>query len=270
MTKVADAIRTKAGSSESLAFPDGFVTAVEGITTGGGGDTSDSAYASLLRKIIAGHSQSVSFSMDDFTPIEWIDNASYPNMIAPYLCYGTKISSLSLGPGVYFTSTFQSCIFDDDATFEIDSDTAMFATNSTNALFKSSYNVRWPSGYAPKKTASYMFAETSWNGPIVVPEGVETIASGTFYSISPYRTSVPISLTLPSTLTTVESGYGTISGVYGNYLDVIMLSETPPTLNSSSTLIYINSITVPKGCLEAYQSATNWSQFADIMEEATE
>ena len=41
MTAVADAIRTKAGSSESLAFPDGFVTAVEGITTGGGGSSSE-------------------------------------------------------------------------------------------------------------------------------------------------------------------------------------------------------------------------------------
>jgi len=267
---VADAIRTKAGSSESLAFPDGFVTAVEGITTGGGGDTSDNAYESLLRKIISGHTQSVSFDMNDFTPIEWIDNASYPNMIAPYLCYGTKISSLSLGPGVYFTSTFQGCVFDDDATFEIDSDTSIFASNSSNGLFKSSINVSWPNGYAPKKTASYMFAYTSWNGPIVVSEGVETITKGTFYGISQYKASVPISLTLPSTLTTVESDYGTISGVYDNYLNVIMLGETPPTLNSSSALTYINSITVPKGCLEAYQSATNWSAHADIIVEATE
>ena len=34
---VADAIRTKAGSTASLAFPDGFVSAVNGIQTGGGG-----------------------------------------------------------------------------------------------------------------------------------------------------------------------------------------------------------------------------------------
>ena len=34
---VADAIRTKAGSTAQLAFPDGFVTAVNGIQTGGGG-----------------------------------------------------------------------------------------------------------------------------------------------------------------------------------------------------------------------------------------
>ena len=34
---VADAIRTKAGSTAQLSFPDGFVSAVNGIQTGGGG-----------------------------------------------------------------------------------------------------------------------------------------------------------------------------------------------------------------------------------------
>ena len=33
---VADAIRTKAGSTAVLSFPDGFVSAVNGIETGGG------------------------------------------------------------------------------------------------------------------------------------------------------------------------------------------------------------------------------------------
>lgn len=38
---VADAIRTKAGSTAQLSFPDGFVTAVNGIQTGGGGGARD-------------------------------------------------------------------------------------------------------------------------------------------------------------------------------------------------------------------------------------
>lgn len=36
MFAVADAIRTKAGSTAALSFPDGFVGAVNGIQTGGG------------------------------------------------------------------------------------------------------------------------------------------------------------------------------------------------------------------------------------------
>lgn len=38
LTAVADAIRTKGGTSEALSFPGGFVSAVEGIQAGGGGD----------------------------------------------------------------------------------------------------------------------------------------------------------------------------------------------------------------------------------------
>lgn len=37
MFAVADAIRTKAGSTAALFFPDGFISAVNGIQTGGGG-----------------------------------------------------------------------------------------------------------------------------------------------------------------------------------------------------------------------------------------
>lgn len=37
MFAVADAIRTKAGSTAALAFPDGFISAVNGIQTGGSG-----------------------------------------------------------------------------------------------------------------------------------------------------------------------------------------------------------------------------------------
>ena len=40
LTSVADAIRARGGTSGALAFPDGFVSAVEAISAGGGGDTS--------------------------------------------------------------------------------------------------------------------------------------------------------------------------------------------------------------------------------------
>lgn len=39
LTSVADAIRAKGGTSEQMSFPDGFVSAVEGIQAGGGDDS---------------------------------------------------------------------------------------------------------------------------------------------------------------------------------------------------------------------------------------
>ena len=40
MTSVADSIRTKGGTTEALAWPDGYKTAIEAIQTGGGGGSS--------------------------------------------------------------------------------------------------------------------------------------------------------------------------------------------------------------------------------------
>ena len=37
LTKVASAIRAKGGTSDPLVYPDGFVTAIQAIETGGGG-----------------------------------------------------------------------------------------------------------------------------------------------------------------------------------------------------------------------------------------
>ena len=36
LVSVANAIRTKGGTTEALTFPDGFVSAIEGIQSGGG------------------------------------------------------------------------------------------------------------------------------------------------------------------------------------------------------------------------------------------
>lgn len=52
LTAVADAIRTKGGTSEALSFPDGFVSAVEGIQAGGGDVDPISVARSILDKSI--------------------------------------------------------------------------------------------------------------------------------------------------------------------------------------------------------------------------
>lgn len=50
LTAVADAIRTKGGTSEAMSFPDGFVSAVEGIQAGGGGVSEQE----VIDKMVAG------------------------------------------------------------------------------------------------------------------------------------------------------------------------------------------------------------------------
>ena len=53
LTKVASAIREKGGTSDPLVYPDGFVTAIQSIETGGGGG-SDELVNSLIDRTISG------------------------------------------------------------------------------------------------------------------------------------------------------------------------------------------------------------------------
>lgn len=53
LTKVASAIRAKGGTTAQLVYPDGFVTAIQAIETGGGGG-SDELVNSLIDRTISG------------------------------------------------------------------------------------------------------------------------------------------------------------------------------------------------------------------------
>ena len=53
LTKVASAIREKGGTSDPLVYPDGFVTAIQAIETGGGSG-SDELVNSLVERTISG------------------------------------------------------------------------------------------------------------------------------------------------------------------------------------------------------------------------
>ena len=105
-----------------------------------------------------------------------------------------------------------------------------------------------------------------------VPDGI--IMSGAFKSITKTKltdvnTSESLTLTLPANITAIK-GYSTVSGNGSATLNLIMQATTPPTVENSNTIQSLKTITVPAGTLEAYQTATNWSQFADKMVEATE
>lgn len=98
---------------------------------------------------------------------------------------------------------------------------------------------------------------------ILLNEGLTKIGANAFYDCYKLK-----SITIPSTVTSI--GNGAFRGLkYAT--DVHIKSATPPTImsdsfyNIKSTCIFY----VPQGCLEAYQTATNWAQYADRMQEET-
>ena len=94
---------------------------------------------------------------------------------------------------------------------------------------------------------------------IDLPEGLTTLG-GEFRNCSAL-TEVKI----PTTVTSLGSYF-----CGGTNTTVIMQTETPPSANSKAFYGHGGKIIVPKGCLETYQTATNWSSWASRMEEAAE
>ena len=97
---------------------------------------------------------------------------------------------------------------------------------------------------------------------ITIPDSVTSIMQYAFY----YCYSLA-SITIPEGVTGI--GSYAFNACYG-MAEYHLLPTTPPTLYNTNAFNGIPSdciLYVPKGCLEAYQTATNWATYADYMRE---
>jgi deoxycytidine triphosphate deaminase len=76
------------------------------------------------------------------------------------------------------------------------------------------------------------------------------------------------SITIPSSVTTIQSNALRI-GSATSKATITFLRTTPPTITTTTfDATKLEKIIVPAGCSDAYKAATNWSNFADYIEEA--
>lgn len=96
---------------------------------------------------------------------------------------------------------------------------------------------------------------------VTIPNGVTSLASGVLsycYSLA--------SVTIPAGVTSIEGN--AFSSCYG-VAEYHILPTTPPTLANTNAFRYIQSecvMYVPSESLEAYKTASNWSNYASYMQ----
>ena len=99
---------------------------------------------------------------------------------------------------------------------------------------------------------------------ITISDSVTSIGESAFSSCLSLT-----SITIPDSVTSIE--IEAFSSCYG-MTEYHLKSTTPPTLSSTTVFTDISSdciIYVPKGSLNAYKTATNWTTYASYMQEET-
>lgn len=100
---------------------------------------------------------------------------------------------------------------------------------------------------------------------VIIGNGVTQIDDMIFTSCNKLT-----SVTIGKGITKIGTG-ALLCGSKDNKSTITFLGTIPPTIAKGTfSADYNNKIIVPKGCGEAYKSATNWANFADLIEEAAE
>ena len=93
---------------------------------------------------------------------------------------------------------------------------------------------------------------------IVVPEGITVLRNYVFDG------NHITSLTLPSTLTEIQSQ---AIGGCSNCTTITCYAAAPPKMSGKNQISSVTAVYVPSGCAQAYQEASNWANYGNLIVE---
>ena len=281
LTGVADAIRAKKGTSDHIN-PQDFESEIENIQTGV--DTADATATSAdirVGKTAYVNDEKVEGSIQDyngesepeFTANKLVkvvdgtiteltaDDLRSVTKIRNYLFYGCeKLVSITIPDGATSigNSAFNGC----------SSLTSITIPNSVTSIGNSVFyqcgslaSITMPDGVTKIEQYSFYYCSKLTN--ITMGNGVTSIDVGAFRNCDSLT-----SITIPNSVTSIST-----NAFYDcrSLTSITILATTPPSIQSSVfSGSKINKIIVPAGCGDAYKSATNWSEYADYIEEESE
>lgn len=125
-------------------------------------------------------------------------------------------------------------------------------------------NITIPDNVTSIGTYAFVWCDLIAN--IIIGNGVTKIGDYAFQ-----HTNSLVSVTVGSGITSIGKNVFYKSSTSFPPITITLLGTTPPTISTNTfNVSYLNKIIVPKGCGEAYKTATNWANFADYIEEASE
>ena len=294
LTAVADAIRSKGGTSEALAFPAGFVSAIEAIEAGGGGEVTPPTTPTDGKTRVYIHleygrtSPMLGVCPEGTVTVDWGDGTK------PDTLTGTNTTTVEWTPTHEYTAPGDYVIA---LTVE-----GTMGFHGHTKLNDSSSILRYASG-GDTRNRTYQNAVqkveigegvTSINGfafyncyslaSITIPEGVTSIGASAFsdcYSMSSitipegvtsiggkafYNCYSMSSITIPEGVTSI--GVGAFYNCYGmRYYDFTACTSVP-TLSSYSAFNGIAAdcqMLIPAALYDEWSAATNWATYASYM-----
>ena len=240
-SSIANAIRSKTGKTATIK-PVDMATEIESIQAGGGENKLpqlvDGSITTVTANDLAGVTKIRSYAF----AFSKITNITFPDSL-------TEIGQYS----IYFCSSLTSITIPANVT-----SIGGYAFSNCSSLT----SITIPANVTSIGGGAFFYCSSLTS--INIPDSVTSISSDTFGFCSSLT-----QITIPANVTSI-GGSALQIGSSTNKATITMKPTTPPQISSNTfTTSKLNKIIVPVGCGDTYKSATNWSNFADYIEEAT-